>query len=423
VPVFEVGCVNGEYFLAMEYVEGCDLGLLARRLREAGRLCPVPLALFIAHEISRGLDHAHRQVDAAGAPLQIVHRDVSPQNILLGRDGTVRLADFGIAKAMGKSQRTRTGNLVGKFAYMSPEQAMGYALDARCDVFALGVVLHELLTGKPLFDGETDPEVLRKVQEARVLPPSLYREDLPTGLDALVLRALARNPGQRFSTMAELGRELARMLYAGTPSGAVELAALLAELRPVRSVTSPRLEAPALEALPEPARHTATMAPPDDAPAPEQLAFPRRRRLQWVAGALAAAAVVLGIAAPWRAPAVPPSSPPPLEAAREPLVALPPVKAHPPAPVRAPAGAGDKVGNLVLRVTPASRISIDGRTVSPASALLKQSLEAGPHEVLVRNDLLGREESFDVDLEPGATVHRHLDLTASAAPAPSGALR
>jgi len=258
VPVFEAGQVGRDYFLAMELVDGLNLREVSRALRERSTICPVPLAVLVAHEVARGLDYAHRKTAPDGTSLGIIHRDVSPQNVLLGYDGEVRLVDFGIAKATGRSQLTVTGGLIGKFGYMSPEQALGLPLDGRSDLFSLGVILHELLTGQPLFDGQTDPEVLRKVQDAVVAAPSHLRPDVPPELDALVLRLLARDPKDRFRNASEAEKQLGALRYlSGT--GPQELSDLLRGLYTPRPVS--RMSLPGLESLPAPRNVTATMQP------------------------------------------------------------------------------------------------------------------------------------------------------------------
>jgi serine/threonine protein kinase len=198
ITILEWAQVEGRYCLAMEYVQGEDVRRLDRFARGRGTPVPVGLALRIVAEAAAGLHYAHQACDAEGRPLQLVHRDVSPQNILVGFDGGVKVIDFGVAKAAGSTSNTATGVLKGKYPYMSPEQADGQPVDARSDLFALGVVLWELLTRHRLFKGESDLMTLRLVRDCQVPPPSLLNPALPSGLDALVLRALAPTPAARF---------------------------------------------------------------------------------------------------------------------------------------------------------------------------------------------------------------------------------
>ncbi|MBM4321232.1 MAG: hypothetical protein FJ125_15100, partial [Deltaproteobacteria bacterium] len=233
VPVFEMGVEGDEYYIAMEYLPGWDLKAVLQRCREAGSSFPVPLALLLGIEVARGLAYAHRKTDEQGRELSIIHRDVSPSNILLGRDGVVKITDFGIAKAASKMVDSITGMLRGKFGYMSPEQASGNDLDRRSDIFSLGVVLWEVLVGRRLFDAESDTAILRKIQACEVTPPSACRSDVPIEVDVPIMRCLVRDRRQRFSFAEELEQELTALLvrlYTGT--GASSLAAFLLDLFP-----------------------------------------------------------------------------------------------------------------------------------------------------------------------------------------------
>src|SRR5229473_2100159 len=189
--VFEFDQVGGVYYMCMEYLRGEDLR--------------VPLICRIIADAASGLDFAHRLRDAKGEPYHIVHRDISPQNILVTFEGGVKIIDFGVAKAAGRAQHTRTGALKGKCSYMSPEQAAGATVDGRSDIFALGIVLHELLTGRRLFKAEDDVQTLARVRECRVPPPSQLDPGLPPDLDPIVLKALAKDPAARYAGAQELG--------------------------------------------------------------------------------------------------------------------------------------------------------------------------------------------------------------------------
>ncbi len=205
VQIFDFGKAADSYYLAMEYVRGASLWDLRKRCRELGVLFPSTLAAEIGSQVARGLQYAHSLTDR-GQPLGIVHRDVTPHNVLLSFDGAVKLTDFGIAKA-GTTQ-TAPGILKGKFAYMSPEQARGEQVDARSDVFAMGIVIWELLTGGRLFDADSELGVLRAVQSAAITPPGRLNPDVPDELSEIVLKALARPLDERFQTAFELERAL-----------------------------------------------------------------------------------------------------------------------------------------------------------------------------------------------------------------------
>jgi serine/threonine protein kinase len=203
VPVHELGRIQSRYFLAMDYVAGRDLRALVERARERRERLPVALAVRIAWRVLDALDHAHRRRDEHGRELCIVHRDVSPANVLVGFDGTPRIIDFGIAQAAPRSGGP-SDVLRGKFGYMSPEMVRGLPLDRRSDVFAAGVVLHEALTGERLFTGPSELAVMERVRACAVERPSAANPAVPRALDDVVLRALAPEPEQRFAWASEL---------------------------------------------------------------------------------------------------------------------------------------------------------------------------------------------------------------------------
>ncbi len=204
VDVYEVGEHDGVMYMAMEWVEGDSLHAV---IAEAGKRKPIPpeMAIRIIADAAAGLHAAHEQTGDDGKPLNVVHRDVSPHNILIGTAGQVKLVDFGVAKAMGRlSQATSAGQLKGKFGYMSPEQAMAKPIDRRSDVFSLGIVLFELTTGRRLFKGEHDAETLHLVVSGEIPKPTTIEADYPKGLEEIVLKALARDLDQRYATAKEL---------------------------------------------------------------------------------------------------------------------------------------------------------------------------------------------------------------------------
>jgi len=213
VQVFDFGNVGGDYFLAMEYLRGRDVQVLMRKLREQNLLCPVPVAAFIAHEVATCLGYAHDLVGSDGKRLDIVHRDISPSNIMCLRTGGVKLLDFGIAKAAGdNTENTEQGLFKGKLAYVAPERIKNEALDGRVDLFGLGVVLWEMLVGRRLFRGKSELETLTKVMEMPVPLPSSQRPDVPASLDAIVLRALDRDRTKRYATGHEMADDLEKVL-------------------------------------------------------------------------------------------------------------------------------------------------------------------------------------------------------------------
>ena len=230
VPVHELGRQAGGYFIAMDYVAGRDLRALADRFRRRGERLPIEVAAHVVARVADALDHAHRSRGAGGGELRVVHRDVSPANVLVGFDGAVRIVDFGIAQA---AHRPPPGGAVavlrGKFGYMSPEMVRGLPVDRRSDVFALGIILHELLTGERLFHARTELAVMEKVRAAQASPPSAANPEVPRELDRVVLRALSREPEERHAWASELRDALVPF---ARRAGAVALARHMAEWFP-----------------------------------------------------------------------------------------------------------------------------------------------------------------------------------------------
>jgi tRNA A-37 threonylcarbamoyl transferase component Bud32 len=232
VPVLDMGDVGGEYFIAMEYIAGRDLRDIIKTYERRDERMPPPLAAWVVAEAARALSYAHKKTDEAGRPLHITHRDVSPSNVLVSREGVVKLTDFGIAKAVGKLGKSITGRLQGKFCYMSPEQARGESVGPPSDQFSLAALAYELFTGVRPFDEETDLATLEAVRRAEVEPPSADVPELPEGVDAALLQALARAPAERFRDVAELGQALLRAVAPLGLANETDMAAELQRLYP-----------------------------------------------------------------------------------------------------------------------------------------------------------------------------------------------
>ena len=235
--VYDVGTDGDAPFFTMEYVHGANLReLLRANARQAGDVAaPLPLgpALTIVAAAADGLHHAHERLGPGGEPLGIVHRDVSPSNVLVSFDGGVKVSDFGIAKWAYQRTRTQEGTLKGKFAYMSPEQCRGRPVDRRSDIFALGTILYELTTGAAPFAAESDLEILNQIAQGSAAPPTwpAARGPYPPALAAIVMRALAPDPDARFATMRELQVALEGFARdAGLALSTVNLAALMQDL-------------------------------------------------------------------------------------------------------------------------------------------------------------------------------------------------
>ena len=247
VQVFDLGKTPGgesggvqqpdAYYMAMEYVHGLDLASLLARCRRKQIVLPVEMGVYVASEVAKGLDHAHRRRDERMLPLGIVHRDVSPQNVLLSFEGEVKVTDFGVAKARGALDKgapedTRANRLLGKFGYMSPEQARGESVDGRSDLFSLGTILYECVAGVNPFGAPTTFETLRRVQACEYPPLALLRPDVPSELAAILKTAMAKSPGDRHTDAGRLYEALLAFLYAqGTRYGANDLAEFLSRFR------------------------------------------------------------------------------------------------------------------------------------------------------------------------------------------------
>jgi len=207
VQVLDLGKSGDEFFLVLEFVDGWSLEQVRRRAQKAKVKLPLPLALHIVGALCRGLAYVHTR-KRNGEPLGIVHRDVTPQNVLLSREGEVKLSDFGIAKAVNRRERSATGVIKGKFAYMSPEQSIGAALDARSDLFAVGTLTYLLTTGRKPFEGDTDVDVLMQVRKARYPKPSTVVKDFNLDVERFIARALRADLARRWQSAEQMADKI-----------------------------------------------------------------------------------------------------------------------------------------------------------------------------------------------------------------------
>jgi serine/threonine-protein kinase len=344
VKTLDAVSAQGELFVIMEYVHGESLGRLAELSRELGEPVPPLLATTLLADVLGGLHAAHEASSADGEPLEIVHRDVSPQNILVGVDGTARVLDFGVATAAVRLAATRDGSIRGKLAYMAPEQLRGRAT-RQSDVYACGVVLWELLTEERLFSGERDTDVIEAALLREIEPPSRTRQSqgLTAPLDDVVMRALARKPSERFATAREMALALERV---APRVPAEEVSAWVMRLAS-RSLTERAAIVERIEASSTPRAKANGETPPSMKPRPART-LPSTRRLAVVTAlgvsALLAYAIgrssksdtpVVAIAASSveEAPGAIASTSPP-EAPRRPTLAAPPAAPHLARPVR-----------------------------------------------------------------------------------------
>jgi TonB family protein len=304
IHIYDLGKIQSSYYIAMEYVDGFDLKTILKRAQDRDQPMQVELALFIASKIAAALDYAHRKRDFEDREMGLVHRDVSPQNVLISEEGDIKLCDFGIAKAASKASHTQAGALKGKLQYMSPEQAWGRHIDKRSDIFALATVLFEMLTARKLFAGDNELSILEQVREARISAPSEFNDEVSPEIDAVVRKALQKEPEKRYQTAGEMARDLDQILYSFKPTPtSADLAIYMHRLAGpdtfshmpepfVESKPAPAVIAPVPVAAPAPAV-PATFAPvataASEAPAKKAPIVPI------VIGVAAVLAIVVGI--------------------------------------------------------------------------------------------------------------------------------
>ncbi|HOX43503.1 MAG TPA: protein kinase [Myxococcota bacterium] len=213
VQIYDFGCIDNLYYLSMEYVRGKDVADIIRALRERGLSAPIEMACYVMIQSLHGLGYAHSRTDGQGQPISLVHRDMSPHNLIVSHEGEVKILDFGIAKAKSSTVQTTGGVLKGKYSYMSPEQAHGMKVDSRTDLFSLGICFYELLTLTKMFHGQNDLSVLEKVRETNFIRPRDLNENIPEELERLLLKALEKNPDDRWSSAAEWREALESFLF------------------------------------------------------------------------------------------------------------------------------------------------------------------------------------------------------------------
>ena len=218
MQVYDYGKTNGQLYTAMEYIHGANLKQYLDRLKERKVVFPVEISCYIISQVCLGLHYAHTFTDKlTGKPYNIVHRDISPHNIMLTYDGAVKVIDFGIAKANTNSEATQAGTIKGKLSYLAPEYLDGLELDARYDEFAVGITLWELLCSRKLFQANNDLAVLKQIQACKIIPPSEINPSVPKELDAIVMKALSKDRAHRYENMDQMNRALVRFLYSTYP--------------------------------------------------------------------------------------------------------------------------------------------------------------------------------------------------------------
>jgi len=472
VQVFDFGLAQGQYFLAMEYLAGEDLSTIFRHTTAAGKTVPPQVVALLGAAACDALGYIHSAIGENGEPRRIVHRDISPSNIIVTYQGTVKILDFGIAKAEGKLVETQQGTLKGKYAYMSPEQALSEPLDGRSDLFSLGAVLYELLTGARLFQREGHLALLKAVTEETILPPSMRRPELPPEMDAIVMRALSRQKGERYQTAQEMRQDLDQFLSARTYVPAQsQLQQYLTEifgevhvrersrlpttgggkLATVSSRPRGQPDEPALEIDVKKRIESRRSLPISGISGNPVLKKPPRRGLPpitWIAGslvlgvvayfgmgwaashlaeptagetaaAIARARVPIPAAVPQKQATAPPLDlgPGKVEVPEEPPpqpVVRPPSEVHRRTGGKHPTGQGEKprggYGTLGVNCVPWCHIYVDGIDTGRNSPFTGMRLSAGRHELKVVNPPSGRTREMDIDVEAGSTINKSIEF-------------
>jgi serine/threonine protein kinase len=446
VQIFDFGESGGSYYLAMEYIDGPSLRtLLDDSLQRGAPLPPVPCARIIA-SACEGLAFAHGFRDpSTGQPMNIVHRDISPDNILLSRQGAVKVADFGIAKAAGQQHRTQTGMIKGKLAYMPPEQIRNLELDQRVDVYALGIVFYELVTGNRPFDATTDASLMQSILFELPMPAVLRQPDLPEPVQKILRRALAKDRDERYPDCNAFQADLEEfILSTGKPVTTQHVAQLIAQVSPPAHDAplpplppgSPPLTETALRPSqppsPLPADHP-TLADTDlhPAPSPDPLPkgpppavpAPRKGKL----GAAIAAGVVLltsgggyllwGRTVPaqpeFTVPSLPSPPPPPIAPAATGSTSEP----SPPAgtaPAQDPeeprANQNAKLGTLEIEVRPSAIVYLEGKRLGKAPPVGLVDIDPGTYRLKFVNKKLRKTVERPVEVKAGQTTFVQVDL-------------
>jgi serine/threonine protein kinase len=231
VQVFDIGVGDETYYLVMEFVDGANLKAVIEHRKQVGQRLPLEVACLITLRICEGLSYAHDARDALGQSLGVVHRDVSPPNVLITRYGEIKVVDFGLAKANSQLEDSEPGIIKGKFSYLSPEAALGEEVDHRTDIFATGIILWEMLTSRRLFMGETDLATVRQVQAGHVPAAKEFNPEVPRSLDQVLAQALARDPASRYQSAREFGRDLNRILFElGRPVSSFDIAGFVSDV-------------------------------------------------------------------------------------------------------------------------------------------------------------------------------------------------
>jgi serine/threonine protein kinase len=440
--VFDFGEVDGVYYLAMEHIFGQDLNAVLRRVREVGGRIDLPAALYVAAEVCKGLQYAHTFTDGDGRTRAVVHRDVTPHNILIAYTGQVKLADFGIALAATKVSTMEREVVRGKACYLSPEQAAGEPGEPRSDIFSLGAVLYEALTGTRPFDADGEREILERLRTHDPEPPSQHNDEIDSELDAVVLKALARDPGARYARAGDLQVALNQLLVRQWPDYTAEtLAETLKELfaweiatpegqssdqtrnRLLFQLSRAGIEVEDTSATTDELLALGTIAI-SSAPSPETSTGKGRRLLLAALGVVAVVVVVVvgivlyGDSSGGNQHRVDAGGPPPMPSIEERTTHITPEsikKEHlressPPIPAAVKKPVKTRTKPAAVRVAwfnfnswPWSVVYVNGRRLRGNTPLLRVRVAAGRHRIRFENPELGLSKEVTVTVDAGNT--------------------
>lgn len=446
VQVFDFGKHEEDYFLAMEYVQGQNLRQVMRRCQELGAPVPIPFALLAVNEVAKGLNYAHTRRDDSDQLLGVIHRDVTPSNVLVSYEGEVKIADFGIAKAQSRASGTQAGMIKGKAAYLAPEQVMGRPIDARVDLFSLGAVLWEMLVGRKLFTGDTDFEIMAKITKGPIPAPSQANAAIPPDIDHVVMRCLERDPERRYPGAAALQKDLTPLLQKyGATVTTVDVSSFLRRIfrkeMEAEREASKSLRLPTAAQLDAASEGATLIGGADRLPAVKRK--PGRTAPWMVAGVglLVGAGAFLGARfAPAPDAVIVIASPTPVALASPHASALAspgptPERAADPTPTPTPKVTSTKIalvrpspspsatptraatpiryGVLKLDSQPWGEIYVDGRKIGRQTPAFDLKLPAGTHEIRLVNPVQKLETSFRITVEADRTVKKSVKLQPS----------
>lgn len=437
VPIYELGKFESQYYIAMEFVPGRDLRQILDRFRKKKETMPIEAASYVVSKICEGLDYAHRKNDVAGRPLHLIHRDVSPQNILVGYEGEVKITDFGIVKAEDRASKTQAGVLKGKFGYMSPEQVRGLEIDHRSDIFAVGILLYEALTGKRLFIGESDFATLEKVRAAEVVPPSQHNPNISEALDAVVLKALARERDERYQWAMELHDDLQQFLIEDQNIfNAKKLSTLLKD-EYSEEIAADRSKMDQFMKLPPPTSVEALEGAQQMRQAPTgdwsdnraektmifESGFDSVANAQTLVGDQGSMGLVPAPVPLDAAQGALPSPPPPDRRRRNMLITAAMLLLLLPLAALAfyLADMGGSNGTLVVRSVPTDVVDVfmDGELIGQKTPIVRQNVPVGEHTLLARSQGYG-DKAYRFDLVAGAPAEIKIELQPNGAALPAG---